>query len=138
VIEYSALLSDEKGLLEDQNLEVSSASPLYADLFTMLIRVKWHLVISLFVLVGLFFGLCRQIRFRRQEEFDLPYSNDDNFNMAIPLPINVNQGSYDGACQCAPCDVDQHSELEVADWDSSRVLRGAPTERFRGMLPHQL
>ena len=99
----------------------------------MLIRVKWHLILSLIVLAGLFFRSYHQAsdsRFRQQEEFDLLYSD---LRTKILFPVNATEGGRNGTCQCSPCEV-QHSELEVVEsWDSSTVLRGAPTERFRGM-----
>ena len=86
----------------------------------MLIRVKRHLVfLSLFVLAGFFF-LYRQtpyLPFRDQEGSS---SNDVN-------------ATDDEPCQCSTCELQPH-ELEVMDWDSSKVLRGSPTERFRGMV----
>lgn len=96
----------------------------------MLLRVKKHLIfLSLFVLAGFFF-LHREtpylLHHNEEDSLDLPFSND----------VNVTEGSYDGTCQCSPCEFQQH-EPEVTDWDSSRVLRGSPTERFRGMLSRQ-
>ena len=109
----------------------------------MLIRIKWHLVsISLFVLVGLFF-LYRQTLSLLQippqiqlVDKELPPSNEIEPNTKIPVNVSVADGSHDGNChQCSLCDGEQHSGLEVVqDWDSSRVLRGAPTKHFRGML----
>ncbi|KAF8814371.1 hypothetical protein BYT27DRAFT_7179523 [Phlegmacium glaucopus] len=110
----------------------------------MLIRVKWHLIsISLFLLVGLF-CLYRQtlslLRIRPQLQLvdeDLSPSKDHDCKTKVPVPVNAAaEGSYHGKCpQCSLCDVKEHSELEVVnDWDSSRVLIGAPTKHFRDNL----
>ena len=95
----------------------------------MFIRVKRHLTVllPLFLLTAFFF-LYRHPPYlplpNQENSPELPFSNDD---------VNATEGSYDGACQCSPCEL-QRQEPEVMDWDSSRVLRGSPTERFRGML----
>lgn len=86
----------------------------------MLLRVKF---LSLFALAG--FLLFLLLRNHWQEDsLDLSFSNT----------VNVTEGSHNGTCQCS-CEL-QH-EPEVMEWDSSRVLRGSPAERFRGMLLHQ-
>jgi hypothetical protein len=91
----------------------------------MLLRIKRHVeFLALFVLAGSFFLLLLRNR-NREDSLDLPSSND----------VNVTGGSHDGACQCFPCE--SQREPEVMDWDSSRVLRGSPTEWFRGMLSRQ-
>ena len=117
----------------------TEASPLclsYAQFSAMaLIRVRWLFFLLLFVLAGSFFRVYRQRPYRQQEELNLSYSNDDHdLKSNIPFSINVTEGSYKGASQCPPCEVqlELQSTPEVMDWDSSRVLRGAPTERFRG------
>ena len=92
----------------------------------MLNRVKRHLgILSVFVLAGsCFFFLLRN------QEYSLalvvPSSND----------VNVTERLQDGACRCSPCEF-QQLEREVMDWDSSKVLRGSPTKRFRGMISRQ-
>ena len=54
---------------------------------------------------------------------DLPFSNI----------LNVSEESHDGTCQCQQ----PQPEAVSMEWDSSRVLQGSPTERFRGMLSRQ-
>lgn len=83
----------------------------------MFLRVKRHLHLVFPFLLASFFLL--YLLLRNQE--DSPSSND----------VNVIEGSC--SSQCSPCE----HEPEIMDWDSSRVLRGPPTERFRGMLSHQ-
>ena len=83
---------------------------------TMLHRilVKRHIeFFALFILAASFFLLL----FRNW--LDLQFSNN----------LTVSEESHDGACQ--------QPEPEVMEWDSSRVLLGPPTERFRGMLSRQ-
>ena len=133
--DVSYLLSpDGKGLLDlfKTSIEASPLCLSYAQFSAMsLIRVRWLFFLPLFVLAGFFFWLYPPRPYRQQEEFNLFYSNDDHdLKSNITFPINVTEGSYKGAS----CDVqlELQSTPEVMEWDSSRVLRGAPTERFRG------
>ena len=115
---------------------------------TISIRAKWYFVLVSVVLLAGSFLLYRQgvySRFFPQvsrlqlNNWELPSSNECDCKDNIPVPFSEIDldGSYSGgACrQCSVCDVQQGSELQVVkDWDSSKVLMGAPTERFRGML----
>jgi hypothetical protein len=79
----------------------------------MLFRIKRHFVfLLLFVLAGIFFYRPPYLLLHNQDQ----------------LSRNVTEGSSDGTY---PYELQRH-EPEVMDWDSSRVLRGSPTERFRG------
>ena len=83
----------------------------------MLHRMRHVEILGAVVLAGSFLVLL----FRNWLE--LSFSND----------VNVNEASHDGVCHQLP-----EPQLEVVlDWDSSRVLQGSPTERFRGMLSRQ-
>ena len=87
---------------------------------TMLPRVKRHIVfLSLFVLAGFFF-------LYRQTFYLLLRNQEDPPDLLSSKDANVTEGSASSSCEF------QH-EPEVMDWDSSSVLRGSPTERFRGM-----
>ena len=91
----------------------------------MFLRVKRQFeYLALFALAGLLFLLLL-----RNREGSLYFSSSSDLN------VTQAEGSHHvtEACQCSPCEL-QQPEPEVMKWDSSRVLRGPPTERFRGML----
>ena len=94
----------------------------------MLQRIRRHLeILSVFVLASFcFFFLFRN----REHSIVMRSSNVAN--------VTELEGLQDGLadCHCSPCEF-QQPEPEVMEWDSSRVLRGSPTERFRGMLSLQ-
>ena len=83
---------------------------------TMFHRIKLEFL-ALFVLVASLVLLLFRIW------LDLPFSNI----------LNVSEESHDGTCQCQQ----RQPEAVSMEWDSSRVLQGSPTERFRGMLSRQ-
>ena len=93
----------------------------------MVLRIKRQFVfLLLFILAGFFLY--------RQSPYLLLHNQEDSLDLSSNN-LNVTEESYDGACQCSSCE-SQQNEPEVMDWDSSKVLRGSPTELFRGMLSH--